>query len=345
MHHFLDHRKSNMSRSMQHNAGYQCQCKYAKICNDDGRRADMGDKKKGPAAQEGKGVKLCHVHGKRTNHTYRECRANPHNQVGSKPCASNNNNNKCTHNNHHHDSHYASSDKESRGSAYSPMLSNDEANTSGSSKAINKNYHISVDGKVQKKAKVGRCYVLLLQEQSHQVTKKVLDDHLDWDEVFGDAYLIGLEIADADLKTGIQMENPFAFGNWWPMLVKPRKCATSSDCLEHVLYKLGLHHSKLLSSLAETDFHSTNLNLDSTRNAPTILNALSIHHIYADDVYAISEVDDSVKKMDKPRKVVPKNLTPVTIMVLETISSVKSRILLKVLLDSGSTTTMINRKC
>jgi hypothetical protein len=34
----------------------------------------------------------------------------------------------------------------------------------------------------------------------------------------------------------------------------------------------------------------------------------------------------------------------VTIMVVDTISSVKSRIFLKVLLDSGSTTTMINRK-
>jgi hypothetical protein len=32
-------------------------------------------------------------------------------------------------------------------------------------------------------------------------------------------------------------------------------------------------------------------------------------------------------------------------MVVDTISSVKSRILLKVLLDSGSTATMINRKC
>jgi hypothetical protein len=42
---------------------------------------------------------------------------------------------------------------------------------------------------------------------------------------------------------------------------------------------------------------------------------------------------------------IPKQLTPVTIMVVGTISSVKSRILLKVLLDSGSTTTMINRKC
>jgi hypothetical protein len=45
----------------------------------------------------------------------------------------------------------------------------------------------------------------------------------------------------------------------------------------------------------------------------------------------------------KSNKNSPKQLTPVTIMVVDTISSVKSRILLKVLLDSGSTTTMINR--
>ncbi len=37
---------------------------------------------------------------------------------------------------------------------------------------------------------------------------------------------------------------------------------------------------------------------------------------------------------------VPKQLTPVTIMVVYTISSVKSRIMLKVLQDSDSTTTM-----
>jgi hypothetical protein len=35
-------------------------------------------------------------------------------------------------------------------------------------------------------------------------------------------------------------------------------------------------------------------------------------------------------------KNIPKQLTPVTIMVVDTIFSVKSRILLKVLLDSGS---------
>ncbi len=44
-------------------------------------------------------------------------------------------------------------------------------------------------------------------------------------------------------------------------------------------------------------------------------------------------------------KNVPKQLTSVTIMVVDAISSVKSRIFLKVLMDPGSTTTMINRKC
>jgi hypothetical protein len=59
----------------------------------------------------------------------------------------------------------------------------------------------------------------------------------------------------------------------------------------------------------------------------------------------MSEHDGSEAAVDKPLKTVSNNLTPVTIMVVDTISSVKSRIFLKVLLDSGSTATMINRKC
>jgi hypothetical protein len=59
----------------------------------------------------------------------------------------------------------------------------------------------------------------------------------------------------------------------------------------------------------------------------------------------MSEHEDNKKKLDKPAKAVPNNPTPVTIMVVDTISSVKSRILLKVLLDSGSTMTMLNKKC
>ena len=49
--------------------------------------------------------------------------------------------------------------------------------------------------------------------------------------------------------------------------------------------------------------------------------------------------------MDNPKKTVLQNLTPVLIMVVDTISSVRSRRLLKILLDSGSTTTLVNKKC
>jgi hypothetical protein len=64
-----------------------------------------------------------------------------------------------------------------------------------------------------------------------------------------------------------------------------------------------------------------------------------------DEVYAISEDNGSHKEVDKPKKTVPQNLTTVTIMVIDTISSVRLRRLLIVLLDSGSTTTLINKKC
>ena len=66
-------------------------------------------------------------------------------------------------------------------------------------------------------------------------------------------------------------------------------------------------------------------------------------------------IDDSVTANNRKRKrdkhtvdVLPstKNLTPVIIMVVDTIGTVKSRRLLKVLLlDSGSTITLINKKC
>ncbi len=66
---------------------------------------------------------------------------------------------------------------------------------------------------------------------------------------------------------------------------------------------------------------------------------------YTDELYAISEDNGSDKEVDKPKKTVPQNFTPVTIMVVDTISSVRLRRLLRMLLDSGSTTTLINKKC
>ncbi len=64
-----------------------------------------------------------------------------------------------------------------------------------------------------------------------------------------------------------------------------------------------------------------------------------------EEMYVIYEEDNgSNKEVDKPKKTVPQNLTPVRIMVVDTISSIRSRTLLKVLLDSESTTTLINKK-
>ncbi len=100
-----------------------------------------------------------------------------------------------------------------------------------------------------------------------------------------------------------------------------------------------------MSNLAKTDFYNTNIPLDSTRNAPKQSHATTEYHIYADDVYAMSEDSSDDRQHKKAKKFVPTNLTHVTIMVVDTISAVRSRKLLKVLLDSGSTTTLINKKC
>jgi hypothetical protein len=82
----------------------------------------------------------------------------------------------------------------------------------------------------------------------------------------------------------------------------------------------------------------------STGNAPNNTSTQPIQYIFANDVYTSLE-QISAKEAKDINKNAPKQFTPVTIMVVDTISSVKSKILLKVLLDSGSTTTMINRKC
>ena len=71
-----------------------------------------------------------------------------------------------------------------------------------------------------------------------------------------------------------------------------------------------------------------------------------------DQCFMPEAIDDSVTANNRKRKrdkhtvdVLPstKNLTPVTIMVVDTIGTVKSRRLLKVLLDSGSTITLIKK--
>jgi hypothetical protein len=109
---------------------------------------------------------------------------------------------------------------------------------------------------------------------------------------------------------------------------------------------IGLQNSNELSSLKTADLYSTISMVDSTGNAPQNPSTQPVCHIVTDEVYTNLVQISTKEAMDiKSNKNSPKQLTPVTIMVVYTISSVKSRILLKVLLDSGSTATMINRKC
>jgi hypothetical protein len=100
-----------------------------------------------------------------------------------------------------------------------------------------------------------------------------------------------------------------------------------------------------LSSLTKTDHWSTHFSLGSTRNASKMLNESPLLETCTDEVYAISDDNGNDKEEDKPKKTVPQNLTPVMIMVVDTIFSVRLRRLLRVLLDSGSTKTLTNKKC
>ena len=67
----------------------------------------------------------------------------------------------------------------------------------------------------------------------------------------------------------------------------------------------------------KTDHCSTYFSLGSTRKAPKMLNESSMLETCTDEEYAISEDNGSDKEVDKPKKNVPQNLTPVTIMVVE----------------------------
>ena len=66
------------------------------------------------------------------------------------------------------------------------------------------------------------------------------------------------------------------------------------------------------------------------------------------DAYPLVEAQDPPDNSEVPPEVkIPhtKRLTPTSIMVVDTISAVRSRVLLKVLFDPGSTATLISRKC
>ena len=121
---------------------------------------------------------------------------------------------------------------------------------------------------------------------------------------------------------------------------KPRKGTPSTENLEIIGYEVDLHHSKQLSSFMKTDCCSSNFNSGSTRNTPIILNELHICKTDSEETYAIYKDNGSDNKVEQIKKVVSQKLTPVTILVVDTISSVRSRRQLKVLLDSGSMATL-----
>ncbi len=122
------------------------------------------------------------------------------------------------------------------------------------------------------------------------------------------------------------------------------------DSLESILYKtstnIGFQNSNELSILKTADLYGTIFMVDSTGNAPKSPSTQPVYHIVTYEVYTNLVQLSTKEAMDiMSSENSPKQVTLVTIMVVNTVSSVKLRILLKVLLDSGSTTTMINRKC
>ncbi len=76
--------------------------------------------------------------------------------------------------------------------------------------------------------------------------------------------------------------------------------------------------------MKKIDTYSTNSTVDSTGNAPKSTSTQTVHHIFADDVCTNLEQISAKEAIDiYSNKNVPKQLTPVTIMVVDTIPSVK----------------------
>ncbi len=112
---------------------------------------------------------------------------------------------------------------------------------------------------------------------------------------------------------------------------------TESSCIENCTELENCTESKTelsskKSKINKSDIiHNTKSISSSTGNAP---NQSNTHCYLTEEVYA-----NSIKIPQS------RNLTPETIMVVDTIGTIKSRRLLKVLLDSGSTATLINKRC
>jgi len=117
----------------------------------------------------------------------------------------------------------------------------------------------------------------------------------------------------------------------------PVTCTTENNC---VPYKndLGIVTMPIKKQLSCDD--TTPIKV-TTGNAP---NKLKVSNNIVEYAYAITcNEQGTINKINVlPSKT---NLAPITIMVVDIIAAVKSRRLLKVSLDSGSTITLINKKC
>ena len=92
------------------------------------------------------------------------------------------------------------------------MPSNVKASASGGNKVVDENYHLSLDGKCQKKQRVTIVPIQFHRSDPTKLPKELKDSDIEWDDELDDTYLANFETADEDayLKNGI---NPFAFGN------------------------------------------------------------------------------------------------------------------------------------
>ena len=151
----------------------------------------------------------------------------------------------------------------------------------------------------------------------------------------------------------------FEFGNWWsvPVVTCTKNCTDLENCTEnctHTVYRLHLANilykntelltSKQLFEIGCLDIYGTNATEFSTGNASKNLHVDSCY--MADTIYANPKPGSKKRGREEfHNSTSNKNLTPFTIMVVDTIGTIKSGKLSKVLLDSGSITTLINKRC
>jgi hypothetical protein len=238
---------------------------------------------------------------------------------------------------------------EQRRQSTDTVPSNNETSANCGDNNKDKNCHLHFDTKLKAGcvAVVPFASLTLTTKLSQQNKKKIYFLH-SWTAIsnFTDTILIRLDSIYADLNRSDDVTNLFNFDKWRSTASRTSESTLCTKYLEIVQYKSGLQNSNKLSSLKTADIYGTISMVDSTGNAPKSTSTQPVRYIFADDVYTNLEQISAKVVMDiNSNNNIPKQLTPVTIMVVDTISSVKSRILLKVLLDSGSTTTMINREC